>query len=288
MTNYDPGYLDAQFNNRLRVPEFATHFQRWQADSAVARNLQACHLSLPYAADGVGSAAETLDVFPAENATKKAPVLVFIHGGYWRSLDKADHSFVASAFTPDGACVVIPNYPLCPAVTMEELVLTQVQALAWVYRHIAKYGGDPKHISVVGHSAGGHLAAMMLACNWKKVGTDLPANLVRNALSISGLHDLEPLRRSPYIQSDLRLSPDQASRCSPAYFPAPKGQLTALCGADESEEFRRQNRLIQQAWGKDCVPICEEVAGANHFSVLEALCAPGQRAHALALNLLAK
>ncbi|MBS7808327.1 alpha/beta hydrolase [Variovorax sp. PCZ-1] len=281
----DPAYLDSQFNNRLRVPEFATHFQRWQADSAVARNSQACHLSLPYSH---GGAAETLDVFPAEDKAKKAPVLVFIHGGYWRSLDKADHSFVAPAFTQEGACVVIPNYPLCPAVTMEQLVLTQVQALAWVYRNIAQYGGDPQRISVIGHSAGGHLAAMLLACVWKKFSADLPKQLVRNALSLSGLHDLAPIMHSPYLQGDLRLTEQQVQRCSPAYFPAPQGQLTALCGDDESDEFKRQNRLIQQAWDKSCVPVCETVPGKNHFSVLEALCTPGQRTHDLALDLLAK
>lgn len=287
--NSDPAWLDAQLNNRLRVPAFAEHFQRWQSHSQTARSTLPCHLDVAY---GTGSAAERLDIFPAmpapSAASQAAPVMVFIHGGYWRSLDKADHSFVAPAFVRAGACVVVTNYPLCPAVTMEQLVLSQVKALAWVFRHIAQYGGDPGRISVVGHSAGGHLAAMMLACKWKNVSADLPVNLVKNALSLSGLHDLEPLRHSPYIQGDLRLTPSQINRCSPAYFPAPKGRLTALCGGDESEEFLRQNRLIQQAWGKASVPVCEELPGKNHFSVLEALCTPGQRAHDLALKLLAK
>jgi arylformamidase len=281
----DAAYLDNQYNNRLRVPVFATHIQRWQADSAVARNSQLCHLSLPY---GAGGAAETLDVFPAEGIPNKAPVMVFIHGGYWRSLDKADHSFIAPAFTQAGACVVIPNYPLCPAVTIEQLAFTQVQALAWVYRNVAQFGGDPQRISVIGHSAGGHLAAMILACEWKKVSADLPANLVSNALSLSGLHDLASIMQSPFLQNDLRLTESQVQRCSPAYFRAPQGQLTALCGGDESDEFKRHNRLIQQAWGTSCVPICEEVPSQNHFSVLEALCTPGQRAHTLALDLLKK
>lgn len=280
--NSDPAYLEAQLNNRLRVPTFAEHFQRWQSDSKEARAKLACHLDAPYGL----SRSEKLDIFPAKNAKLSAPVMVFIHGGYWRSLDKADHSFVAPAFTQAGACVVVTNYALCPAVTMEQLVLQQVQALAWVFRNIEQFGGDPRRISVVGHSAGGHLAAMMLACQWQSVAEDLPANLVKNALSLSGLHDLEPLRHSPYIQCDLRLTPSQVKRCSPAYFAAPKGRLTALCGSIESEEFIRQNRLIQQAWGRRCVPICEEIPGKNHFSVLEALCTPGQRAHDLALSLL--
>jgi arylformamidase len=278
---FDPATLDAQLNNRLRVPAFAQHISRWQQDSALARQTQACLLDVPY---GLPQRSETLDIFPAGGTQQS--VLVFIHGGYWRSLDKTDHSFVAPAFTQAGACVVVPNYALCPAVSIEQIVLQQVQALVWVYRHIAQYGGDPSRITVIGHSAGGHLAAMMLACQWQNLGADLPAQLVRNALSLSGLHDLEPLMHSPYLQTDLRLTPAQVRRCSPAYFAAPQGQLTALCGAEESEEFRRQNRLIQQAWGKRCVAHCEEIAGGNHFSVLETLCTPGQRAHQLVTSLL--
>lgn len=285
--NFDSTYLDSQYNNRLRVPEFAAHLQRWQRDSVAARHTQPCALDIPY---GQGGAAERLDIFPntASTAKQLAPVVVFLHGGYWRSLDKSDHSFFAPAFTQAGACVVIPNYPLCPTVSIEQLVLSQVNALAWVYRNIAQYQGDPHRISVIGHSAGGHLAAMMLACDWKKVRADLPARLVKNALSLSGLHDLAPIMHSPYLQNDLHLTASQVKRCSPAYFSAPAGQLTALCGADESDEFKRHNRLIQQAWGNRAVPICEEVPGANHFSVLEALCTPGQQAHTLACDILKK
>lgn len=279
----DPAWLDAQLNNRARVPAFAEHLQRWKDGSAQARADLPCQLDLPYAE---GGSAYTLDVFPAQ-AKAAAPVLVFIHGGYWRGLDKADHSFVAPSFVKAGACVVVPNYPLCPAVNMEQLVLSQVQALVWVYRHIARHGGDPARISVIGHSAGGHLAAMMLSVDWKRVAADLPADLVNNALSLSGLHDLEPLRHSPYIQGDLKLTPAQVQRCSPAYFPAPKGPLYAICGGDESEEFIRQNRLIQAAWGKTRVPVCEEAAGKNHFSVLEAMCEREARTHRLARQLLA-
>ena len=111
---------------------------------------------------------EALDVFAARQPN--SPVLVFIHGGYWRALDKSDVSFVAPAFVDAGAMVVVPNYALCPAVTIETIALQLTRALAWAWRHAAEHGGDPQRIAVAGHSAGGHLAAMMLSCRWKDVG----------------------------------------------------------------------------------------------------------------------
>lgn len=281
---WDAQYLDNQYNNRLRVPDFLTrHVQGWQSGSAQVRARQACALDVPYGQ----TSAEMLDIFPAGGTGQ--PVLVFIHGGYWRSLDKADHSFIAPAFTQAGACVVVPNYALCGAqrsVTIEDIALQMVGSLTWVYRNIDQYGGDPGRITVVGHSAGGHLAAMLLACQWPRWGADLPARLVRNAMGLSGLYDLEPIRHTPYLQGDLHLTAQQVQRCSPAYFAAPRGSLYAVCGGDESDEFLRQNRLIESAWGTGTVPVCEAIAGLNHFSVLDALVAPGHRVHLLAKKLL--
>src|SRR6185436_17236466 len=111
------------------------------------------------------SPGQRLDVFPAPQPD--APVLVFIHGGYWRALDKSDHSFVAPPFTAAGVCVVIPNYDLAPAVTVPQITLQVVRAVAWTWKHIARFGGDPGRITVAGHSAGGQLATMMLACLWR-------------------------------------------------------------------------------------------------------------------------
>src|SRR6478609_4403532 len=235
MTRRSPAWVDAQYNNRARVSDSAAVLDRWARVSQLVREQIPGHLDLAY---GEG-AMERLDLFPTDVA--QAPVLVFIHGGWWRALDKSDHSFLASAFTDEGAMVVMPNYSLCPTVGIDRIPLQLTQALAWVWRHAADYGGDPNRIVVVGHSAGGHLAAMLSCCDWKSVAPDLPRHLIKGAISISGVHDLAPIRQTPFLQGDLRLDADAVRRLSPINFPAPDAPFYAIVGGLESEEFKRQN-----------------------------------------------
>ena len=283
MTTRDAAALDKLYNNRLLVPACMDILQRWTQDSAVVRQSAICQVDVKYGDD----ANEALDIFPC--TTAHAPVLIFIHGGYWRSLDKSDQSFLAPAFTRQGSCVVIPNYSLCPAVTVSDIVLQLVKAVAWVYKNIEKYGGDPKRITVAGHSAGGHLVAMLMSCVWQKFDATLPKNVVKNALSISGLFEMETPMYSPYLQDSLHLTIAEVKRISPAWMPAPKqGKLYSVVGSDESSEFLRHNKLIQDAWGKSSVPVSEQLTGLNHFTVLESLCQPGQRLYQLAQELLQK
>ena len=144
----DTAWFDDQYNNRQRVPEAGVILAGWAQASARARSQLNAHIDLAYGE----SAAERLDIFlpraarrgtGARRKVSGAPVLVFIHGGYWRSLDKSDHSHVAEGFTAEGHVVVVPNYALCPAVTMETIALQMARAVAWTWRHARDFGGDP-------------------------------------------------------------------------------------------------------------------------------------------------
>jgi arylformamidase len=289
--HHSPDWFDRMYNNRALVPDFANHLQQWTRDSQAVRDSQPCLTDLRY---GSGPS-ENLDIFTAANSAHGAPVhprlraatpvLVFLHGGYWRALDKSDHSFVAPSLTQQGITVVVPNYALCPAVTIPEIVMQMVKALAWVWRHIDTWGGDANRIHVAGHSAGGHLAAMMLACDWRAYAPDLPPDLVKSVLSVSGLYELDSLRRSPMLQEALRLDDEQVFKASPAWLPAPKrGVLHTVVGGMESEAFLAHNQLIQNAWGKQRVPTAQVLPSLHHFSMMKAFATPG---HALNQQLLA-
>lgn len=281
-----PAWFEVQYDNRARVADSADVLARWAEASALVRARASCQLDLRYGPD----AGQTLDVFAPDPAFAGgfAPVLIVIHGGYWRGLDKADYAFLAASFTDEGALVVVPNYDLCPGASIERIAMQLTEAVAWAWRHAAAHGGDPSRIALVGHSAGGHLAAMLSCCDWKRVGADLPRRLVKGAMSVSGLHDLAPLRRVPSLQADLRLDAASVRRLSPVHFPAPTSPQTlfAVVGAQESEELKRQNRLIRQAWGARAVPVCEELPGCNHFTVLHDLADPQGRSHQLLRQLL--
>ena len=268
MTDTTSGYYDRQYNARAMIPDHAAIFERWKRRSQEARALLHCRLDISYGA----SAAETLDLFPAAGAG--AALLVFIHGGYWRSLDKSDFSFLAHAFNRHGVALVLPNYALCPGVGVEDIVKQNLLAVAWLWHCGARYGVNPGRLYVAGHSAGGHLTAMMLAARWNEYMPNLPRNLVKGGLAISGIYDLEPLVQAPFVNQDLKLDTQLARRLSPAGMPpATSAPLYTAVGGDESDEFKRQNALIADTW-RDAFAGDIPMPGYNHLTVAEELANP--------------
>jgi arylformamidase len=256
--DYDRAGLDAQYFLRGRVPEHPEYFRRWAEDSAAVRRARSCRLDIPYDR-------EKLDLFPAERAA--APCLLFIHGGYWQALDKSDFSFLAPAFQDAGIAVAVVNYTLAPKASMDEIVRQNRAAVAWLYRNAREYGIDAARIHVAGHSAGGHLTAMVLATDWAAFGLD--RNPVRGASAISGLYDLEPIRLC-YLNDVLGLDAATAERNSPLHrLPRQSPPLILSVGTGETDEFLRQQESFASAWRAAGLRL--EIAdqpGDNHFDVV--------------------
>ncbi len=266
---YDRAGLDAQYFLRGRVPEHPEYFRRWAEDSAAVRRARPCRLDLPY--DG-----ERLDLFPAER--KGAPCLLFIHGGYWQAFDKSDFSFVVPAFQDAGVAVAVVNYTLAPNAGMDEIVRQNRAASAWLQRNAREYGIDPERIHVAGHSAGGHLTAMVLAADW--AGFGLARTPVRGACAISGLYDLEPIRLC-YLNDVLGLDAATAERNSPLHhLPRQSPPLILSVGTGETPEFLRQQAVFAAAWRAAGLALeITDQPGDHHFAVVERLGQPQSPLH---------
>jgi arylformamidase len=266
--------LKLEYSPSLSVPDTAACVESWRQRSEQLRGKKSRLKSLNLAYGE--KPAETLDIFsPGEN---NAPVHVYIHGGYWQQTDKTDYSFLSKALIDQGVCVVIPNYTLCPAISIAGIVDQMQKALIWIYRNIESYNGDPQRIQVSGHSAGGHLTAMMALTDWQGFADDLPANLVKSGVSISGVFDLEPLIHTP-INDALGLDHDTARKISPLYCHAQYGvPMVFAVGGLESSEFIRQNQAMYEHWrqrGYDASLV--ECAEKHHFTVINDLVDPGSK-----------
>jgi len=261
----DKALLARQYNNRELVPDHAQYFARWAEGSARARSTMACHLDIPYG-DRPG---EAIDLFPARKGDGSC--MMFIHGGYWRSLDKKDFSFLAPAWVDAGVSLAVVNYDLCPRVTMEEIVRQMLRASRWLWLHAEAYGMDQDRLYVSGHSAGGHLTAMLMSALWPAFDARLPKDLWKGGLAVSGLYDLRPLLQVDFLQQDLRLDEAAAAKLSPAFLPpATRAPVMTCVGGDESSEFLRQNRLLRERW-RGAFAGDVPMPGKNHFSVADGL-----------------
>jgi arylformamidase len=266
--DYDQKALDAEYDNRVKVKDALEWMARAGAESARARAELPLRFDVAYGTHH----GERLDVFPAAKPGP-APVHVFIHGGYWQRMDKADFSFVVRGLRPAGALTVAVNYGLVPSIDLDELVRQCRAAVAFVHRHAREWGGDPERISVSGHSAGGHLVAMLLATDWAAFGA--PGDVVKAGCAISGLYDLEPIRLC-YLNDVLKLTPEVARRNSPVHLaPSRPTPLILALGGTEGPEYHRQTDELAGAWRARGVPIeVLDLAGHDHFSIVAELESP--------------
>jgi arylformamidase len=258
--------IDLEYSPRLALGDERTdaYFRRNAEESERVRT-ELAHQ------DGVAfgpSPAEHLDIYPA--AQRNAPVHVFIHGGYWRAFSSKDFAFVAEGLVANGITAVLVNYALCPAVRLGEIVRQCRAALAWTWKNAASFGADASRLTLSGHSAGGHLTAMMLATDWTAWGA--PADMIKAALPISGLYDLAPFPHS-FLQPVLQLDEAQVRAESPLLLPVrARCPVLVAVGGVESGEFHRQSEdYVAHLRVAGTAAEHRDLEGRDHFNVLDDL-----------------
>ena len=252
--------VHAAYDTEHDVPDVMVYVDYWEKRSAYARSVLKSHCDIPYGP----TRAEYLDWFPAE--ADKAPIVLFLHGGYWRVLSAKEFSFSALGPVAAGVALASVNYALCPAVSIDEICRQARASVAWSYRNASSLGGDRNRIFLCGHSAGAHLAVRCLETDWED-DYDLPADIIKGAMLISGLYDLRPIRYTNN-QPLLQLDGDSIERNSPQLRPPPRSNAHLLFtdGSMESAEFRRQTADYFQSWvtAGNSAEYYEQT-GRNHF-----------------------
>lgn len=258
----DAAYFEARYRNGLAVPDRPRLLARWESESARARRELRCELDLRYGPHRL----QTLDVYHSRGPCRA--VFMFLHGGYWMSFDKQDHGFIALALAERGVTTVLPNYALCPEVGIPEIVRQTEAAAVWLHDHAASLGLPPDALYVSGHSAGGHLTAMLLATDWPAIDARLPPTLIRGGLAISGIYDLREIVEVHSINAKTRLDVASAAAVSPMFLePASSAPLYLAVGGDELPPFHEQQAELAERW-KRVVSGRLVCAGENHYSVL--------------------
>lgn len=267
---YNQQELDLQYNNRFHVPDFEISLQRWERLSRLAEKKYKVIKDIPYG----NKSREYLDIFPSSNPYSKT--LIFIHGGYWQKFDKSSFQFIAGVFADYGVTTVLINYPLAPDVSMDEIVDSCRKAIDWVYNNIVQFNGDADQLFIAGHSAGAHLAAMLMI----KEEMQTHQRFIKGICAISGLFNLIPIQLSN-INDVLQMDKDEAISNSPALMlPDEKCPLLIAVGAEETNEFLEQSRELNNNW-KNTTRYVEllEIPDLNHFSILDSICAANSLLH---------
>jgi arylformamidase len=255
---------EVEYNNRARVPEHPEIFARWTRDGAAYRDETGkegrAELGLKYGP----SPRQTIDIFKPRGGATDGPLVLFIHGGYWRSLEPSSFSQMARGMNAHGVTVAVSGYDLAPQVSIGQIVEQTQQACLYLWRKFKR------RIMASGHSAGGHLAACMVATDWKALDKDAPADLAPAGYAISGLFDLAPLLHLA-TNADFKLDEAEARRLSPLFWPLARGKvLDAVVGGDESSEFLRHSKSVADDWReRGAQTRYEAIPGLNHFTVCD-------------------
>ncbi len=258
--------LEAQYNLRARRPDFDDVVAGWLARCAAFRKASRARCDLTY---GPGER-ETFDLFPAREPT--GALLIYIHGGYWQRGDKSMYSFIAEPFLENGVAVAVLNYNLCPSVRLGEIAPQIRRAVVSLYGSADTHGFDGNQLYVMGHSAGGHLTAMMMATDWPALDSALPANLVKAGVPISALFELEPLVHTS-INEGPQMDVEEAIRESPMFMaPATDAPQLVVVGGAETPEFHRQSDDYCEKYRTDARRMDRySVPDADHFDELNRL-----------------
>lgn len=258
--------FDAQYNLRAGRPDYEeTVIPKWQQESETARNNLKCRLDIRYG----DAEKQKLDVFSCGEVS--APTLIYFHGGYWQRGDKSIYSFLATPFVVSGANVVVVGYDLCPAVTITQISEEAREAIAFIWRNASELGLNQKRLTVMGHSAGGHITQMMMGTSWSQYASDLPDDLIAAGILVSPLSYLEPVRLTQALNAGIRMDPDEAERESPMinHHPATNAPQIVAVGGAETGEFKRQAQMYVDAFATSERSIeLYHVPDVDHFDEL--------------------
>jgi arylformamidase len=256
--------MEYQYNPRESVPEFPQLSKQKAEQARKVRETAKSWLNVSYGS----SPRETLDIYAADTAG--GPVLVYIHGGYWRSGTKEDNCNFVPTFTKRGVTVALVEYDLCPTVTVTDIVRQTRASIAWVYKNITRYSANPSRLYLSGHSAGGHLTAMALANDWEK--QSLPRDLIKGAVATSGVFDLDVVARIS-VQEQVRMTPEIARVNDPlTHPPLVNCPVLVAVGGNEPKGWQQMSEdyydyCKQQSMKADYLVI----PGANHYTMSEHL-----------------